>query len=339
VEISTKDIDALRVLVAGEPQRMVVVSHTNPDGDAVGSSLAWAEYLRRKGHHVVCVVPNRFPSFLEWMPQVESLKIYKLHADEVEHAVVQADAIFCIDFNQLERLEGVGPLIEQNRRATKVLIDHHLDPTPVFDLLISYPPISSTAYLVYRLIEALDGSAQAIDRTMAEQLYVGIMTDTGNFSYSFLTPDLFRAVAVLVEKGIDIPHINRMVYHSFTSDRLRLLGHALNKMQIVEVNGYRAAWITLSEAELRRFNFQIGDSEGFVNYPLSIRGLALSAIFIETRAFIRASFRSREDIDASIFARRYFDGGGHKNASGGKSFTSLAETVENYKKAVGEFFG
>ena len=337
VNISKKDLESLRALVNGGPQNVVIVSHTNPDGDAIGSSLAWATILRRKGHRVMCVVPNRFPSFLDWLPGIDELRVYKTHKEGVEQAIAEADTIYCMDFNQIPRLDGVGELIEKNTRAKTVLIDHHLDPPHVFSLELSYPRSSSTAFLVYCLVEQLEGLG-AIDKTMGEQLYVGIMTDTGNFSFSFLTPELFRAVAVLVEKGIDIPYINRMVYHSFTPDRLKLLGHALDKMQVMDVNGYEAAYITLKEAELRKFNFQIGDSEGFVNYPLSIRGLALSAMFIETRHFIRISFRSREDVDASVFARRYFDGGGHKNASGGKSYVSMAETVENYKKAVREFF-
>lgn len=337
MELLKKDVDELRALVFGEPQNVVIVSHTNPDGDAIGSSLAWATALRRKGHRVTCIVPNRYPSFLEWLPGIEELRVYKNHKEEVEKAVAEADTIYCIDFNQIRRLEGVGELIEKNTEARTVLIDHHLEPPHVYGLEISYPKSSSTAFLVYCLIEKLEG-LEAIDKTMSEQLYVGMMTDTGNFSFSFLTPELFRAVAVLVEKGIDIPHINRMVYHSFTADRLKLLGHVLDKMQIMKVNGDEVAYMTLKESELRKFNFQIGDSEGFVNYPLSIRGLALSAMFIETRNFIRISFRSREDVDASEFARRYFDGGGHKNASGGKSYVTMPETIENYKKAVLEFF-
>ncbi len=326
------------MLVDGEPQNVVIVSHTNPDGDAIGSSLAWATTLHRRGHRVMCVVPNRYPSFLDWMPGIDELRVYKIHKEEVEKAIAEADTIYCMDFNQIQRLDGIGELIEKNTGAKTVLIDHHLDPPHVYGLELSYPKSSSTSFLVYCLIEEIEGLG-AIDKTIGEQLYAGIMTDTGNFSFSFLSPELFRAVAVLVEKGIDIPYINRMVYHSFTADRLKLLGHVLDKMQIMKAGGEQIAYMTLKESDLRKFNFQIGDSEGFVNYPLSIRGLALAAMFIETRQFIRVSFRSREDVDCSEFARRYFDGGGHKNASGGKSYVPMAQTVEDYKKAVHEFFG
>lgn len=338
MDLTTQMVEQLRTLIDAPARNVMIVSHSNPDGDAIGSSLAWATVLRARGHKVECVVPNRFPGFLDWMPGISELKVYKLHREEVEKSIAEADIIFCLDFNQIHRLDGMGEHIDKNTAATLVLIDHHLDPPHIFDLEISCPTVSSTSFLVYKLIEQLDG-LDIVDKMMGEQLYVGIMTDTGNFSFSFLTPELFRAVAVLVEKGIDIPYINRMVYHSFTADRLKLLGHALNKMEMLTVNGYQAAYITLKESELRRFNFQIGDSEGFVNYPLSVRGLALSAMFIETRNFIRISFRSRVDVDASVFARRYFEGGGHKNAAGGKSYVSMAETVENYKKAVTEFFG
>ena len=338
MELSKKDVEQLRELVDGAPQNVVIVSHTNPDGDAIGSSLAWAALLRMRGHRVTCAVPNRYPSFLDWMPGIEDLRIYKLHQEEIEQAVAEADTIYCMDFNQVARLDGIGELIEKNTSARTVLIDHHLDPPHVYGLELSYPKSSSTSFLVYCLIEAIEG-LEVIDKTIAELLYVGIMTDTGNFSFSFLTPELFRTVAVLVEKGIDIPHINRTVYHSYSTDRLKLLGYVLDRMQLMKVSGNQIAWMTLRESELRKFNFQIGDSEGFVNYPLSIRGLALSAMFIETRQFIRISFRSREDVDCSEFARRYFDGGGHKNASGGKSYVPMTQTIENYKKAVREFFG
>lgn len=337
MNISEDKIARLCEILGGGPRRVVIVSHTNPDGDAIGSSLAWATVLRRHGHTAECVVPNRYPDFLSWMPDIATLHIFKDSPAKIKEMVREADVIFCLDFNQIQRLDGIGPLIEANTAAERVLIDHHLDPPNEYTLQFSHPESSSTSLLVYKLIERVF-SADEVDKAMAEQLYVGIMTDTGNFSFSFLSAELFRTVAMLVEKGIDIPYINRMVYHSFSADRLKLLGFALNKMQTLDAAGNQVAYITLKESDLRRFNFQLGDSEGFVNYPLSIRGLALSAMFIETRHFIRISFRSRPDVDCSAFARKYFNGGGHKNASGGKSFVPMAETIENFKKAATEFF-
>lgn len=338
MEFSKEKIDRLRSLIESDPCNVAIVSHTNPDGDSIGASLAWASVLRRHGHNVECVVPNRYPIFLDWLDGISSIVIFKKEPQRVEKIIAQSDIVFCLDFNSVNRLEAIGELMEKNETAKLILIDHHLDPSPVFDIEISYPDSSSTSFIVYKLIEELYGT-EVIDKSMAEQIYVGIMTDTGNFSFSFLTSELFRAVAVLVEKGIDIPSINRLIYHSFSADRLKLLGHSLKKIETMTVDGNQIAYIALKESELRDFNFQMGDSEGFVNYPLSIRDLALSAIFIETRNFIRISLRSRPDVDASRFAQLYFDGGGHKNAAGGKSYLSMAETIESFKKAVQEFFG
>lgn len=334
---SNDDIEKLRSVVLGAPRRVVIASHTNPDGDAIGSSLAWAAILRRHGHSVVCMVPNRYPSFLEWLPGIDTLKIFKFKEQEMAAEVAAADTVFCLDFNQIHRLDGIGELIEANDKAEKILIDHHLDPPHTWSLELSESTASSTCFIIHNLIEQL-GLTDEIDRAMAEQLYVGIMTDTGNFSHSNLSAELFRAVASLVERGLDVPYINRQIYNSFSVDRLRLLGYALNKMEIIGSPDNRTAYITLREGELRRFNFKIGDSEGFVNYPLTIDGLALSAMFVETHRFIRISLRSRPDVDAREFARRYFDGGGHKNAAGGKSFVPMAETIARFKAAVDEFF-
>jgi phosphoesterase RecJ-like protein len=324
-------------MLSGAPKNVLVVSHYNPDGDALGSSIAWAKMLEAAGHNTVCVVPNKFPHFLEWMPGIERIKVYTGHTAEVNEAVRTADIICCLDFNNPSRLEGLTAAIEANIHAQKLLIDHHLSPPEnYFDLEFSYTDASSTSYIVYKLISGFAG-AEAIDRDMGTALYVGIMTDTGNFSFSFLTPDLFRVVAELVEKGIDIPHINHQVYNSYTEGRVRLLSYALGpKMELLE-NG-QAAYISLTENELRKFHFKQGDSEGFVNYPLSIETVKMSAMLIENHKFIRVSLRSRGDVDVNAFARRYFDGGGHKNASGGKSTDTMEETIERYKRAVAEYF-
>lgn len=332
-----RKIEILKGYLAGGPKRTAILAHTNPDGDAIGSSLAWAAVLRSLGHRVECLVPNRYPSFLAWMPGIESVIVAKEDNDRAVKAVDEADIIFCLDFNRIDRLENLSQHITDNKDAVRVLIDHHLDPPAgEFSLMFSDPASCSTSYLVYRITERFTG-LDVINTDAAISMYVGIMTDTGNFSFSFLTAGLFRAVASLVEKGIDIPDINSKVYNSYSEGRVRLLGYVLlDKMQIIE--GGRAAYIALKEHELRRFDFQIGDSEGFVNYPLSIESVQMSAMFLETRKFIRISFRSRGDVDVSEFAARYFGGGGHKNASGGKSFDPMEKTVERFREAVVEFF-
>ncbi|MCD8073310.1 MAG: bifunctional oligoribonuclease/PAP phosphatase NrnA [Alistipes sp.] len=338
MELDKDNLSRLREMIQGEPRKITVVSHTNPDGDAIGSSLAWAHFLRTFGHSVECVVPNRYPYFLEWMPSIETLKIFKDdRKGETAAYIRESEIIFCLDFNCIARLEGLSEVILSNTTAKFVLIDHHLDPPDEYDLVFSYPECSSTSYLIYKMIEGLDG-LPSITKEMGEALFVGIMTDTGNFAFSNLSAELFETVASLVRLGVNIPYIHSMVYNSFTVDRVKLLGRALNKMETLEAGGIGVAYITLLESELRRFNFQQGDSEGFVNYPLTVKNLQMSVIFIQTRHFIRISLRSRGDVDVSRFAKLYFEGGGHRNASGGKSFRSMPETVAYFRKCVGEYF-
>ncbi|WP_418991054.1 DHH family phosphoesterase [Alistipes sp.] len=336
MNLSKERIESLRELLAAGPQRIVIVTHTNPDGDAVGSSLAWAEALRGMGHAVTCVVPNKYPYFLDWMEGIGEVVIFKNDTEgRAATAIAAADVIFCLDFNSVSRLEILSDTIAANTAARRVLIDHHLAPDEGFDLSFSHPESSSTCYLVYALVEALFG-VEAISRRMAEALYVGMMTDTGNFAFSHLTPELFRAVAVLVERGISIPAIHNNVYNAYTEGRARLFGYAINrKMEIIE-NG-TVAYMSLMENEMRRFQFQQGDSEGFVNYALTIKKMKMSAMFLAHRKFIRVSLRSRGDVDVNLFARRYFNGGGHKNAAGGKSFLTMQETIAHYVKSVREF--
>lgn len=336
MEISKEHVGRLRELLTPAHQHLVIVAHTNPDGDAVGSSLAWAGALRGMGHTVTCVVPNKYPYFLDWMEGIDQIEIFKSDTEgRVARAIAEADIIFCLDFNSISRLEILSETIAANTTARRVLIDHHLSPDEGFDLLISHPDASSTCFVVYALIEAICGT-EAITRSMAESLYVGMMTDTGNFAFSFLTPELFRAVAVLVERGIFIPDIHNNVYNAYTEGRARLFGYVINrKMEIIEEGA--VAYMSLLESEMRRFQFQQGDSEGFVNYALTIKKMKLSAMFLAHRKFIRVSLRSRGDVDVNLFARKYFDGGGHKNAAGGKSCRSMEQTIEHFVTSVRAF--
>lgn len=332
-----KKIETLKSYLEGDKKQIAVLAHTNPDGDAIGSSLSWAEVLRSLGHSVNCLVPNRYPYFLSWMAGIENVVIAKEEPEKAAVIIDNADIIFCMDFNRIDRLENLSEHITANTKAKRILIDHHLDPpTKEYSLVFSNPKACSTAFLVYKITEQLTG-VDIFDKEAAEALYVGIMTDTGNFSFSFLTPELFRAVAGLLEKGIDIPKINSLVYNSYSEGRTRLLGYVLmKKMQLLQDS--KAAYIALQESELRRFDFQIGDSEGFVNFPLTIGSVKISAMFLETHKFIRISLRSRGNVDVSKFAAKYFSGGGHKNASGGKSFESMENTINKFKSAIAEFF-
>ncbi len=336
MELSKERLERLRELLAPAHQQIVIVSHTNPDGDAVGSSLAWAEALRSMGHEVTCVVPNKYPYFLDWMQGIEEVVVFKNDTEgRAARAIADADILFCLDFNAVSRLEILSETIGANTTARRVLIDHHLQPDEGFDIVFSHPESSSTCFLVYCLVEAMYGTG-AITRRMGELLYVGMMTDTGNFAFSHLTPELFRAVAVLLEKGISIPEIHNSVYNAYTEGRARLFGYAINRKMALIEDG-TVAYMSLLESEMRRFQFQQGDSEGFVNYALTIKKVKMSAMFLAHRKFIRISLRSRGDVDVNLFARKYFNGGGHKNAAGGKSFLSMEETIDHYIRSVREF--
>ena len=336
MDISQTNLSLLRELIEKPAQKMVILSHTNPDGDAVGSSLAWAEALRNNGHSVTCIVPNKYPYYLDWMTGIRDIVIFKNDTEGcAEKAVSEADIIFCLDFHSLSRLDALGDMIAANTTAKRVLIDHHLNPSEAFDVMFSYPEASSTSYLVYKLIEALWG-AESVTAKQAEVMYVGMMTDTGNFSFSTLTPALYRALAVLAGTGIDIPQIHNNVYNSFTEGRARLFGYAINRKMKLLRKG-TVAHMSLTEDEMRRFWFQQGDSEGFVNYPLTIKKMRMSAMFTEHKDFIRVSLRSRGAVDVNTFAARYFEGGGHHNAAGGKSYVSMAETIARFEAAVEEY--
>ena len=336
MEITLQQTESLRRMLETPARRIVIVSHTNPDGDAVGSSLAWRDVLVRMGHRVTCVVPNRYPYFLDWMTGIDGIVTFKTDEKGVAaSAIAEADIIFCLDFNAVSRLEILSDTLAGNTAAKRVLIDHHLSPDPDFDLMFSYPDSSSTCFVVYALIEKMFGT-QIITPAMAEALYVGMMTDTGNFSFSYLTPALYRALAVLAETGIDIPRIHNNVYNAYTEGRARLFGYAIDrKMKLLEEG--TVAYMSLLESEMRRFQFQQGDSEGFVNYALTIKKVKMSAMFLAHRKFIRVSLRSRGDVDVNLFARRYFNGGGHRNAAGGKSFVSMDDTIAHYVRAGREF--
>ncbi|WP_251214255.1 DHH family phosphoesterase [Alistipes muris] len=336
MKLSTDQVDRLRQMLSTPGLRAAIVSHTNPDGDAVGSSLAWAGALRALGHEATCIVPNKYPYFLDWMPGIEEVVVFRSDTEgRAARALAEADLIFCLDFNAVSRLEILSDMLSANTSARRILIDHHLSPDEGFDLMFSYPGASSTCYIMYRLIEALFGT-EAITQQMAEALYVGMMTDTGNFAFSSLTPGLFRAVATLVERGVHVPTVYNNVYNAYTEGRARLFGYAINrKMQLIEDG--TVAYMSLMEHEMRRFGFQQGDSEGFVNYALTIKKMKMSAMFLAHRKFIRVSLRSRGDVDVNLFARKYFNGGGHKNAAGGKSYDTMEETIARYVRSVREF--
>ena len=336
MNIDLDKIEALKELLS-QPKKVVILSHTNPDGDAIGSSLALSQVLKQRGHTVNCILPNRFPYYLKWMPCCDELIIHAQDKIGIAQSVIAAaDVVICADMSSLSRLEALTEIIAANTTAKRILIDHHLSPSDEFDLVFSFPESSSTAYLVYEILTAAFGT-QVFDQTIATLLYVGMITDTGNFAFSTINPQLFRAAADLLETGIDVPTIYNNVYNSFTEGRARLFGYVINRKMKTLLKG-TVAYMSLTEEEMRRYWFQQGDSEGFVNYPLSIKKVKMSAMFSEQQGgFIRVSLRSHGKVDVNTFARRYFNGGGHHNAAGGKSFMNMEDTIAHYIAAVEEY--
>ena len=319
-------IPALKAMLS-VAKRVLVVSHANPDGDAVGASLGWLHYLKAAypKAEVRVMFPNRFPDFFIWLDGAKSIMNYCEDKETSTEYLQSCDLIFCLDLNSLSRLEVLCDKVTSHT-APLVVIDHHLQPKEGFTLVFSDTSMSSTAEFVYRIVLELGGKP-LLTKAAAEALYVGLLTDTGSFSYSVNTPDTFRMAADMMELGVDKNLIASRVYDSYSENRMRLLGYCLQrKMRIF--HNYRAAFISLSRKELEDFDFQVGDTEGFVNMPLAIKGIELSAFFTEAmdKTHIRVSLRSRgKNISVDEIARARFNGGGHFNAAGGKFYRSLKE--------------
>lgn len=309
------------------PQKIIITTHHRPDGDAMGSSLALYNYLKLKGHETTVITPSESPEFLSWLPGNNVVIDYEKQEDTAKKAVDVASLIFCLDFNGLRRLEKLEPLV-QSSKAIKVMIDHHLEPEKVFDFIFSYPDAASTCELIYQLIVAL-GDRKDINREIAECIYTGIMTDTNSFRYASMKSETHRIIADLMDAGAQNSKIHENVYDTAQENKLRMLGYSLKeKLQVL--SEYHTAFISLSKAELEMFNNKTGDTEGFVNYALSIKGIKLAAFFSERDGMIKISFRSKGDFSVKDFSAKYFQGGGHKNASGGRSDASLDETIKKF---------
>jgi phosphoesterase RecJ-like protein len=332
--LNNLDISTLQKFFT-EKRNIVIVSHSNPDGDAVGSSLALYNYFLTKNQEVNVIVPNNFPEYLSWMKGADKILIYSQKKITCDQLIEKADIIFCLDFNALKRVEKLEESL-RNTTAFKALIDHHLQPElTVFDYVFSEIKVSSTAELVYDYI-ALNGDQDLIDIDIASCIYVGIMTDTGSFSYSCNYEKTYQITAFLIKLGMNAEKIHQLIYDTFSESRLRLLGFCLSE-KLTVINELSTAYISLSKEELNRFDYQVGDTEGVVNYALSINNIKLAALFTEREGKIRISFRSKGEIDVNVFARTYFEGGGHRNASGATSYISLNETIKKIEKSLLDF--
>ncbi len=310
-------------------KKIVITSHHNPDGDAIGSILGLHFTLSEYGLSSDMLLPNDVPEFLAWLPDAPKIVKYSKSKNKAIELLTNADIIFSLDYNGASRLEELKPEFE-NAKAIKILIDHHPDPEKSFNHYISDTSVSSTAELIYEFSIALKGQ---ISKNAAMCIYTGIMTDTGSFSYGCSNPRTFEIVARLVATGIDIELAQQNVYNTFSEGRMRLLGYALaSKMRVFKE--HKSAYISLTREELKQFSYKAGDTEGLVNYPLSIKGINFSALFIENTNHVKVSLRSRGNFPANTISEKYFNGGGHRNAAGGKSFTSLNETEKQFEKLI-----
>jgi phosphoesterase RecJ-like protein len=324
---NTDQQEALFRILSGY-RNPVVLTHFDPDGDAVGSALGMALYLEKKLHiEVPVLIPNETPSFLRWLPGFKRVINFSENPVEVKRAMDEADCFFLVDFNALSRLKKMGDHLSPNGRPV-VLIDHHPNPSVDCDLVISDVEVSSTAELVYELITSLN-DMDLIDTDIAVNLFTGIMTDTGCFSFNSSRPRTFQTVAGLLTHSFDKNQIFSKVYDNYSESRMRLMGYCLHEKMVV-LPQHKTAYIALSHEELARFNFQPGDTEGFVNLPFSIQGVRFTALFIERDDHVKISFRSRGIFPANRFSEQHFSGGGHLNAAGGESHQDLQTTVNRF---------
>jgi phosphoesterase RecJ-like protein len=312
-------------------KKAVITTHHKPDSDAMGSSLGLYHFLKVHIPEVQVITPTDYPDFLNWMPGNDHVLIFEGNEARANAIAMDADVIFCLDFNTLSRINEFGETVRRSK-AEKVLIDHHQDPEGFEDYSLWTTETSSTSELVYHFIHQQFGR-EAISRQSAPCLYSGILTDTGNFRHNNTRSSTHRVVADLIELGADITAIHDALYDNFREERLRLIGYTLHsKLEILE--DCRTALITLNKDELNQFKVETGDTEGLVNYGLSIKGIVLAVLIIDRTKLVKMSFRSKGDFACNEFAQKHFNGGGHRNASGGQSAESLEATVARFKETI-----
>ena len=329
-----KQIQELYPLLA-TPRKVVITTHQKPDADAMGSSLALYHFLNQFGHDITVISPTNWAGWLNWMPGVDTVVDYELNKEKTAGLLAEADWLFCLDFNIFHRTKNLAPLLAA-ATCTKILIDHHQEPDSVnFQYGISDTAKSSTCEMIFDFISN-SGNEDKIDIRIADCLYAGVMADTGSFRFPSAHAGVHRMVAVLKEKGLQHTKVHENIYDNFLENRLRFIGHIL--MNRMDVNyEYNTALIAISKKDLLRYHIRTGDTEGLVNYPLSIQGIKMAALVIDRDEERKWSFRSKGDFDVNTFARKHFEGGGHFNAAGGRSSESLDDTVSNFKKVIKEY--
>ena len=325
--MTNEDYSSIKQLLSSK-KNIVIVPHKNPDRDAIGSSLGLYHYLKKYNHEVTVIAPNDYPDFLKWMPSEASILKYELQQEGCDAVIDKADIIFTLDFNALNRIGDMETPI-QSAKGIKIMIDHHQQPDDYALYMYSDVSMSSTCEMVYNFICNL-GDEYSIDQDISTCLYTGIMTDTGSFRFPSTTSTTHKVIANLIEKGANNAQIHNNIYDTNTYSRLQLLGCALSNLKVLPE--YRTAYISLSQQELNTFNFKKGDTEGFVNYGLSLEGIVFAVIFIENEQenIVKVSLRSKGAFSVNEFSRAHFNGGGHTNAAGGKSDLDLKETIEKF---------
>ncbi|WP_235296064.1 DHH family phosphoesterase [Portibacter marinus] len=315
------------------PREILIVSHRNPDGDAIGSSLGLSLYLKKKRHNVKIIFPSEFPDTFNYLPQSDDILIHDNEPDECDKVLEKSEVIFCLDFNSLDRIDRLGEKIHE-KSGVKVMIDHHIDPEPFPDYMLSDVSASSTSELVFDFISDL-GDQKSIDPLIGECLYTGIITDTGSFRFS-TSAKLFRIVAHLKEIGVDDKRLQDYIFNSMPIKNMKLLGHCLNnRMEILE--DYGVGIIVLNKYDYQNFDIQRGDTEGIVNYLLMMRKVRLGAFITQQPNIIKLSLRSKGDLSVQQIARDHFKGGGHKNASGGSFHGSLKAAINKFKSVLPDY--
>jgi bifunctional oligoribonuclease and PAP phosphatase NrnA len=331
--INKNTLEKIDDILKSKP-KILIITHNNPDGDALGSTLGLYHVLKNQGFWVAMITPNDFPEFLQWLPDnnliISGFTAKKLALERIN----SVDVIFCLDFNKSNRLASFEKAF-LNSKAKKILIDHHPDPGDFADITISDTSVSSCAEKLWQFINNM-GWTKHIDKKVAECIFTGIMTDTGTFSFNSSTKETYKVVSELLDFGINKDEIFDSVYNNYSADRMKLLGYCLEqKMKVFPE--YNAAYISITKEELKRFNFKSGDTEGFVNLPLTIKGIRFSALFIENKGFIKASFRSKGKFDVNKYAVKNYRGGGHENASGGEFTGNLDECNDFFEALLPEY--
>ncbi len=328
MKLSTRfDTSKLSILLGQQKQQIVIVSHRNPDGDAMGASLALYNAFSKLGHQVNVVVPNMFAGFLRWMPGASQALVYEYTPAKCDEVFKQCTLLIAVDFNDLSRIKEFSKSLMPSH-SFKVLIDHHPNPADFADLAISDTTVSSTCELVFLFLRSL-GLDHLIDKQVAECIYTGILTDTGCFSFNSSNRQTFDVAGRLLDLGIEKDKIYDRIYDNFSFERMKLFGYCLHE-KMVYLPEYRTAYISLSLEEMKKYNFKIGDSEGFVNVPLSIKDVVFSVLFTERDDVVKISLRSKGSFAVNAIAQQYFEGGGHINAAGGESKKNLSDTIKTF---------